>query len=92
MMNGYYGGSYGNMMAGGGSWLLIVLGGLFFLLLVIGGIALIIWALSRDKGAAGGMGTGSTADEECLAILKKRYAAGEIDQKQFEQMRKDCDV
>jgi len=84
MMSGY-GGSAGTMMWGGGSWLMMIIGGIFFLLLVIGGISLAVWAASQ--------GTQNNADkpstETHLDILKRRYASGEIDKKQFEEMKKD---
>jgi uncharacterized membrane protein len=102
MMNGYYGGSYGNMMSGGGSWLLMILGGLFFFLLIVGGIVLFIWAISHGNRPnnlkrgemmdANVMHGGKQSDEDCLAILKTRYAKGEIDKQQFEAMKKDCNV
>ena len=91
-MNGYYGGAYGNMMSGGGSWLLMLLGGLFFFILIVGGIALFIWALSKTSRSGNGTQTNPLSDEACLAILKKRYASGDIDKKQFEEMKKDCHV
>ncbi|MBU4202338.1 MAG: SHOCT domain-containing protein [Candidatus Altiarchaeales archaeon] len=48
-----------------------------FLIILI--IALIFYWLAR----------GSRTNETATDILKKRYAAGEIDKKTFEQMKKD---
>ena len=49
--------------------------------IVIGGVALVvrlILTLGRDKKTA-----------EALAILKQRYARGEIDRGEYERMRKE---
>ncbi len=84
VMYGYYGSGTGNMMWGGGMWLMMI-GGIFFLLLIAVGIGVVIWAAMRG-GTTGGTGT---PRETPLEILKKRYANGEIDKKQYDEMMKD---
>lgn len=71
-MMGYYG-------FGPGMWLL---GGLTMLLFWGGGIVLIVWAV-RQFGA----GQRPPA-EDPMAILRRRLAAGEITQEQYEQARR----
>ena len=52
---------------------------------------LVIWgivALSRRVGSPGGAGSSNQSDS-ALEVLKKRYARGEIDKKEFEEKKKD---
>jgi putative membrane protein len=63
-------------------------GGLFMILFwiaVIVGIVLLVRWLSAVRPA----GTGGAPPEKPLDVLKRRYAAGEIDKKEFEEKRKD---
>ena len=70
------GGSYGSMHASGGGSLMVLLGAA-----VIGGILLLAAGLGRRE-------TGSLSrDESPLEILKRRYASGEIDHEEYEQIK-----
>jgi putative membrane protein len=54
--------------------------------LIVGAALLVRW-LARG---AGGVGAGRPGGEdEALAILRRRYAAGELDQATFERMRRE---
>ncbi|MEK6815107.1 MAG: SHOCT domain-containing protein [Nitrospirota bacterium] len=55
-------------------WALLILGLVVLIKLVAGGGA--------EKG-------GSKAEDSALEILKKRYARGEIDRKEFEEKKQD---
>jgi putative membrane protein len=61
--------------------------GLFHLmgwvLLVVGTVALVRWSLhyGRHKGASG--------DDRALAILRERFARGEIDKTEFDTRKRD---
>lgn len=51
------------------------------------GVALLVRWLAQSVGGAG---AGRPAGEdEALAILRRRYAAGELDQETYEQMRRE---
>lgn len=64
----------------GGMWLLPIL----FWILIIAGVVLIVrWLTARD----GQEKTSTPASP--LAILKTRYAKGEIDRETFETMKRD---
>lgn len=57
---------------------------LFWILIII----VIIWAI---KAATGQNNSQKNNPESAMDILKKRYARGEIDQQEFEKMRKNLD-
>src|SRR3990167_3453629 len=80
-MMGY--GGWNNMMSGWNGfgllgWIPMLL---FWILLIIGVVALFRYL--------GGSGRSSDKQRSPLDILKERYAKGEIDKKEFEQMKKD---
>lgn len=67
-------------MGWGGMWF-----GSFFGLAMIG---LVVWAIISLVNNSN-RNDASAQQESALDILKKRYASGEITQKEFEQMKKD---
>ena len=77
MMGGYGPGAAGN----GWGWLVML--GVMLLLAVLVGLA--VWALRRG----GSIGPGAGNQNDPLAILRQRYARGEIDREQYEQMKRD---
>jgi putative membrane protein len=98
-VNPYYGGYYGGMMGGFGG-----LGMLLWIPIVLVIVAIVGYFLWRGYGGWG-MGDGGgccggghygrypsyQSRDDPLAILRQRYARGEISREQFEQMRKDVD-
>jgi len=92
---GYGWGMLGPGMMGpgmmGGWWGFSFLGPIFGLVLVgliIGGVVWFVQSLSRGDPR---LGSGRTATETPLEILKRRYASGEVTKKQFEEMRRTLD-
>ncbi len=84
-----YGGPGGAPDPGGWHWTMGRLAGLlaalaFWGVLVAGAILLVRWAL----GPSDAVGS-SSAGEQPLAILRRRYAAGEIDRPTFERMEQE---
>ena len=77
------GGWGGNMMYGmgwlGGPFMIV-----FYILLIVAGVALIKWLFASSKKEAGPPG-GPGPPDRSLAILRERYAKGEIDQEQFHE-------
>ena len=77
----------GDMMGWGGGWgwgwFGIVHMVLWWFLIILGIVVLAKWLF-------GGSGRGSTADgDRALAILRERYARGEIDKAEFDARRRD---
>jgi putative membrane protein len=77
---------YGGMMYGG--WLGIFMMVFFGLLLLIGVVLLVVWAMraSSGHGVTGASGPSLGRNDDAIAIARRRYAAGEIDKEQFEQL------
>src|SRR5574341_766490 len=81
MMGGYWGSP---MMGWAGG-----LGMLLFWALVIGGIVWLIVTVSRNQSQ---INIPRPASETALDILKRRYAAGEINKEQFDEMRRNLEA
>jgi putative membrane protein len=79
---------YGNSFMGGG-WLLMLL---FGALVVAGVVVLVVWAVRASSGHAHGSGqapvppAAAPGHDEAVAIAKRRFAAGEIDKDQYEEI------
>lgn len=86
--NGLYYHGY-DMMWGGSQWggFGMVLGPIFMILIVVGIVAGIIYLL-RLFGAAGPAVSSHVAHDRALALLKERYAKGEIDSTEFAERKK----
>ncbi|SDB30490.1 SHOCT domain-containing protein [Bauldia litoralis] len=82
----YYG---HDMMWGGGQWggFGMVLGPIFMILILLGIVAGIIYLVRLFGGTAPG-GSGHAAHDRALALLKERYAKGEIDSGEFAERKK----
>jgi putative membrane protein len=78
-----------DMMWGSNQWggFGMVLGPIFMILIVVGIVAAIIYLL-RLFGAAGAATSSHAAHDRALALLKERYAKGEIDSTEFAERKK----
>jgi len=78
-----------DMMWGGNQWggFGMVLGPIFMILIVVGIVAGIIY-LMRLFGAVGPGVSSHAAHDRALALLKERYAKGEIDSTEFTERKK----
>lgn len=70
------------MMEGGGGLGMIFMGLIWLLILAL--LVTLIWFLIRKGSNA----TSQTSGESPLEILNKRFARGEIDEKEYEQKKK----
>ncbi|WP_392336436.1 SHOCT domain-containing protein [Loktanella salsilacus] len=78
-----------DMMWGSNQWggFGMVLGPIFMILIVVGIVAAIIYLL-RLFGATGPATISHAAHDRALALLKERYAKGEIDSTEFAERKK----
>ena len=85
-------GMFGDMMGGNGMGFGMVFGWIFWLLIIVAVIYAVLWFVRQSGSQSGSQsqspsGSLTQTVETPLAILKRRYAAGEIDQTQFEAMK-----
>ncbi len=73
---------------GWGTGIMMLVGGLMMLVFWGGIIALVIWLLRRPMGHEG-YGPGTREKRDPMDIAKERYARGEINKEQYEQIKKD---
>jgi putative membrane protein len=73
-------GNWGYGMMGGYGYL----GIFFWILLIVGVVLLVIWLVRKAPQWQQGR-----VDESAMDILKKRYAKGEINREEFEEMKKN---
>lgn len=67
-------------------------GGLFWFALIAGGIALVVWAIARgSSGSSGGRQMLPAGEDRASAILRERFARGEISEPEYRQMRRALD-
>ncbi len=86
-VSGWHDGGWGMMglgMLGGFSWWWFMP---VFMILFWG---LVIWGVvTLVRGLGGSRDSDSSRAESALEVLKKRYARGEIDKKEYEEKKKD---
>ena len=83
MMGGWYGGPYG-MMSGTHGWLAMALGWLGMLAFVGAIVLAVVWLVRALSSTDGRSAAGETPEE----VLRRRFAAGEITQEEYEQTRR----
>jgi len=78
-----------DMMGGGMTWFFFLMM-IFGLLVFVGIILLAVWAITRLTGSERlRPSSTSSAPEDPLAILQRRYARGEITREEYERIRSD---
>lgn len=78
---------WGGGMWGGGNWIMFLFS-LAFLVAVIVGIVFVVRALSAS-GAGGDRQVPARERETPEELVRRRYAAGEIDREEYEQKLRD---
>ena len=76
------------MMWGGGQWggFGMVLGPIFMILVLVGIVIGVIY-LMRNFGGLGPVSGSAQSEGRALAVLKERYAKGEIDSAEFDERK-----
>lgn len=74
----------------GGGWFGAILMALFGLLVIAGIVLLVMWAVRTSHLAHSGTSVGSRRapldGDEAVAVCRRRYASGEIDKAQYDEM------
>ena len=78
---------WGNDMWGGGNWIMFLFS-IAFLVAVIVGIVFVVRALS-GSGTGGDHQVSRRERETAEELVRRRYAAGEIDREEYEQKLRD---
>jgi putative membrane protein len=82
--------NFGPHALGGAHWVIALVGFVVWLAIVVGIIALIVlgirWLIRNSEGRSGG--TPASGDDTALALLRQRYARGEIDSTEFEERKR----
>jgi putative membrane protein len=88
-MHGWSGYGYGSQMGAFG-WIGPIMMVLFWALILFGIVVLIRYLLVQTRRQQGGTGTGPAArsGKDALAILRERYARGEIDTAEFAEKKR----
>jgi putative membrane protein len=82
----------GGCMMGGGMMGWMVLGWLLALVILVALVVAIVWAIGRAGGNFRSINLGPARPvNEALDILKRRYAQGEIDDEQYERMKRQLE-
>lgn len=78
-----------NFMWGSSQWggFGMILGPIFMLLILVGVVAGVMYFLRLFDGSASGNG-GTAGHDRAMAVLKERYAKGEIDSVEFSERKK----
>jgi putative membrane protein len=84
---GYY--PYGGLYDGGMGWLFMAL---WWILIIVVVAVLIRWLMHYSDNTGRHWHKKDMREETPLEILKKRYAAGEIDKQEFEEKKKDLEI
>jgi cytochrome c oxidase subunit 2 len=64
-------------------------GGFFWLLIIAGIVLIVAWLIPGSSWSGRRLPSDREDEESPLAILRKRYARGEINREQFERMKRD---
>jgi putative membrane protein len=75
----------GGCFGGGMGWIGMLLGIIFLIAIIIGIILLVVWFVKRVTHSP----TEPKTDIKAFEILKERYAKGEINKEQYEEIKKD---
>ena len=69
----------------GMGWLGFIVMGIFWILIIVAIIFLIRWLVVSSRGGS----HSQKSEETAIEILKKRYAKGEINREEFEEIKRD---
>ncbi len=82
---------WGNGFSGNWGWMLLSgLGMIIFWIVVIAVVVYVVRAIARPAAGSGGtLASPGQSGKDAVAILKERYARGEISKAEYEEIRHD---
>jgi putative membrane protein len=79
----------GNYWFGGMGWFGMIIGLVFTIAVIVGVVLLIVWAVRRTSGNSAQSGLQTTSSQSARDIAQARYAKGEINREEYQQILSD---
>jgi len=79
----------GNYGYGGMGWIGMIVGLVITIAVIVGLVWLIVWAVRRMSTGTSQTGTQITAGQSAKDIVQARYAKGEINREEYQQLMSD---
>jgi|AutmiccBRH37_all_1029493.scaffolds.fasta_scaffold48774_2 putative membrane protein len=79
----------GNYWFGGMGWIGMIIGLVITIAVIVGIVVLIVWSIQRSNGNSAQSGLKTTSSQSARDIAQARYAKGEINREEYQQILSD---
>jgi putative membrane protein len=79
----------GNYWFGGMGWIGMIIGLVITIAVIVGIVVLIVWSIQRSNGNSAQSGLQTTSSQSARDIAQARYAKGEINREEYQQILSD---